>query len=129
MQVRRIAAKSCLQCDANLLCHYGFIHCNCELEMPRRKSAGFDESGLSKGEIRKLNALRKSLGPDIAERAFAEWLATQPTAETERSDKNADLIAKALHDLVVAKNLQIPRGGYHVKRGRGRVIVTRAVEE
>jgi hypothetical protein len=97
--------------------------------MPRRKSAGFDESALKKGEVRKLNALRKSLGPDIAERAFAEWLSTQPEAEAERTDRNADLIAKALHDLVVAKNLQIPRGGYLVKRGRGRVIVTRTAGE
>ena len=97
--------------------------------MPRRKSAGFDESALKKGELRKLNALRKSLGPDIAERAFAEWLATQPVAEAERTDKNAELIGQALHDLLVAKNIQIPRGGYLVKRGRGRVIVTRASGE
>ena len=94
--------------------------------MPRRKSTGFDESSLKKGELRKLNALRKSLGPDIAERAFSEWFSSQPESDMERSDKNADLIAKALHDLVVEKNLQIPRGGYLVKRGRGRVIVTRA---
>jgi hypothetical protein len=97
--------------------------------MPRRKSATVDESALTKGQVRKLNALRKSLGPDIAERAFTEWLGTQPTTEAMQSDRNADVIAKALHDLVVSTNLQIPRGGYLVKRGRGRVIVTRAAQE
>ena len=97
--------------------------------MARRKSAGFDESTLTKGELRKLNALRKSLGPDIAERAFSEWLSTQPVDEAERTDKNAELIAQSLHDLLVARNIQIPRGGYLVKRGRGRVIVTRASGE
>ena len=32
------------------------------------------ETGLTKGELRKLNALRKSVGPDIGEKAFAQWL-------------------------------------------------------
>ena len=37
-----------------------------------------NESSLPKGQLRKLNALRKSVGNDIGERAFAEWLAAQP---------------------------------------------------
>ena len=32
------------------------------------------EADLTKGQLRKLNALRKSVGPDIGERAFAQWL-------------------------------------------------------
>ena len=39
-----------------------------------------DESTLTKGQRRKLNALRKSIGDEIAERAFLEWLSDQPTA-------------------------------------------------
>ena len=34
-----------------------------------------DESDLTKGQPRKLNALRTSVGKEIGERAFAGWLA------------------------------------------------------
>ncbi|MEQ9642035.1 MAG: hypothetical protein RIM84_18575 [Alphaproteobacteria bacterium] len=97
--------------------------------MPRRKSAAVDEAALSKGDLRKLNALRKSLGPDIAERAFAEWLATKPEAVDGPPDRAAEVIADAVYGLVEKNNLQIPRGGYLVRRGRGRVIVERPAEE
>ena len=33
-----------------------------------------DEIGLTKGLVRKLNALRKSVGDDLAEEVFARWL-------------------------------------------------------
>ena len=45
--------------------------------MLRASSGSIDESTLTKGQLRKLNALRKSVGQDIGERAFAEWLAWQ----------------------------------------------------
>ena len=35
-----------------------------------------DQSTLTKGQIRKLNALRKSVGDDIAEDAFGKWMKT-----------------------------------------------------
>ena len=38
-------------------------------------TSSIDESALTKEQLRKLNVLRKSVGPDIGERAFAEWLA------------------------------------------------------
>lgn len=41
-------------------------------------------------------------------------------------DKNANMIADELVKLIDQKNLRIPRGGYNVTRGRGRVVVTRA---
>ena len=34
-----------------------------------------DESSLNKGQIRKLNAIRKSIGDDLADDAFGKWLA------------------------------------------------------
>ena len=34
-----------------------------------------DQSTLTKGQVRKLNALRKSVGNDIGEKAFGKWLA------------------------------------------------------
>ena len=40
-------------------------------------STAIDESTLTKGQLRKLNSLRKSVGNDIGERAFAEWLAAR----------------------------------------------------
>ena len=80
-----------------------------------------DESTLTKGQRRKLNALRKSVGDGIAERAFTEWLSSQ-TAPAD-ADVNASLIVDALWPLVQQGTLAIPRGGYLVRRGRGRIIV------
>ena len=71
--------------------------------MPRKAKNGVNESNLSKGQLRKLNALRKSLGSEIANRAFSEWLSAN----------------------IEAGRLSVPRGGYMVRRGRGRVIIER----
>lgn len=91
--------------------------------MARRPARRIDESTLTKMQIRKLNALKKSVGDDIGTKAFAEWLATQPAESSQTVDKNATKIADALHDLIRSKKLTIPRGGYILRRGRGRVIV------
>ncbi len=84
-----------------------------------------DESDLTKGQIRKLNALRKSVGDEIGERAFTDWLSTQATSNAPSTDQNAELIAEILWDRVRKNELAIPRGGYRVRRGRGRVVVDR----
>ncbi len=85
-------------------------------------SPAIDESTLTKGQLRKLNALRKSVGNDIGEQAFAEWLTLQSKAVP--ADRNAKRIAEALWPLVEQGTLRIPRGGgYLVKRGRGRIVV------
>ena len=68
-----------------------------------------DESTLTKGERRKLNALRKSIGDEIAERAFLEWLSSQPAAATP--DENAELIVDTLWPMVQQGTLAIPRRG------------------
>ncbi len=80
-----------------------------------------DESSLSKGQTRKLNALRKSLGPAIADEAFSKWLASE-SSEPE-GDPNRKKIEDTLWPLVQEGSLSIRRGGYIVRRGRGRVIV------
>ena len=88
------------------------------------------ESELKPGELRKLNALRKSVGDKLGERTFAEWLKTQGAAkDSEPEDKNAALIAETLLKFIDDGKLRIPRGGYLVTRGRGRVVVTRAKSE
>lgn len=94
-----------------------------------RKPA-INESALTKGEIRKLNALRKSLGDDIAEKAFAEWFAAKATKVTaETRDKTAEAIAEAVMGLIDKGEIKgLPRGGYVVKRGRGRVMVAPAAD-
>ena len=88
--------------------------------MAQNSSSRIDESTLTKGQRRKLNALRKSVGDEVGERAFAEWLATRPVA---KSDENATLIVDTLWPLVQQGKLAIPRGGYLLRRGRGRIIV------
>ncbi len=91
--------------------------------MARKPAPKLDEKALTKGELRKLNALRKSVGEDIGEKAFMDWLRKKPPAVAELEDKNAALIADTLIHLIEKNKLQIPRGGYLVRRGRGRVIV------
>lgn len=80
-----------------------------------------DETNLTKGQLRKLTTLRKSLGPAIADEAFAKWL--EQAAEGPVTDENAEIIANTLYGLVREGRLQIRRGGYVVRRGRQRVIV------
>jgi len=88
-------------------------------------NGGIDEGALTKGELRKLNALRKSVGDKLAEDTFAKWLKKRQSAQTGvEEDKNAALIADELIKLIEEKNIRIPQGGYLVTRGRGRVIVS-----
>lgn len=78
-----------------------------------------DESSLTPGQKRKLTTVRKTLGNKIGDKAFLEWL------DSDR-DTNAELIAHTLWPLVQSRKLSIARGGYLVKRGRGRLVVERA---
>jgi len=94
--------------------------------MAKKSVRKIDEGTLTKMQIRKLNALRKSVGEEIGTNAFTEWLEAQPEQSTQHVDKNAAKIAEALHSLIQARKLTIPRGGYVLRRGRGRVIVESA---
>ena len=67
-----------------------------------------DEGALTKGQLRKLNALRKPVGEEIGERAFAEWLASQ--AKVEKKDKNIEVMVEALWPLVKQGKLKIRHG-------------------
>ncbi len=93
-----------------------------------KATPAIDEALLNKGEIRKLDALRKSLGDTIANRGFTQWLRQKARAKAGVPvDKNAELIASALEPLATTGKLRIGRSGYLVKRGRGRVIVSPGV--
>ena len=84
--------------------------------------SGITETDLTKGQLRKLNALRKSVGPAIGERAFVKWL----KKANPKGDRNADLITEAVQRVLKEKRLSIPRGGYLVRRVRGWILVERA---
>ena len=93
--------------------------------MARKKTKNsnrISEKDLSKGELRKLNALRKSLGDEIAEEAFSKWYEQSREGSRPSIDPNIEIIESAL--MPHLSQLQFPRGGgYVLRRGRGRVIV------
>ncbi len=97
--------------------------------MPKKTVKTVDANTLTKGQLRKLTALRKSLGKEIADKAFAEWLEQYSGEKVVPEDRNAKLILETLEPLVMGKKLKLPRGGYVVRRGRGRVIVERPRSE
>ena len=97
--------------------------------MARRAGNGIDEMGLTKGQLRKLAALRKSLGEEIANRAFAEWVTSSPSESSYAADRNAEMIADVLSKLANRGKLRIPRGGYILRRGKGRFVVERNASE
>ena len=63
-----------------------------------------DESTLNKGQIVKLNALRKSVGDDLADVVFAKWLRRQDSANTvKKADPIVEKLTDALSKLVKDK--------------------------
>ena len=79
-------------------------------------------SNLTKMQTRKLNALRKSLGNMIADKAFREWLDQQPSADAS-ADPTKEEIRKRLEKPMLAGDLKIGREGFIIRRGRGRLLV------
>ena len=79
-----------------------------------------DENSLTKGQIRKLNALRKSLGNNIAEAAFSKWMKTQVKKSDVKLDPVAVKIGEALSALATDKSVRLGRRGYVVKRAKGK---------
>jgi len=80
-----------------------------------------DETTLTKGQTRKLNALRKSLGNDIADKAFEQWLTSQPSKDAvAQADPVAEKIVSALSALANDKSFRLGRRGYAVRRAKGK---------
>ena len=79
-----------------------------------------DESNLTKGQIRKLNALRKSVGDDIAEGAFSKWMKIQTQTPKDVSDLVADALVAALDEYKDDKTFRLGSKGYVVKRSKGK---------
>ena len=78
-----------------------------------------DKGTLNKGQIRKLNALRKSVGDDLAEDVFAKWLKRQTTAKpVEKADPVAEKLLAALTGLEKDADFRLGNQGYTVRRAR-----------
>jgi hypothetical protein len=79
------------------------------------------KKSLTKGQVRKLNALRKSLGDKIAEKAFAEWLKEQANKKASlQADPVAEKLVEAIAGLAKDKSFNLGRKGYIVTRSKGR---------
>ena len=80
-----------------------------------------DETGLTKGLVRKLNALRKSIGDDLAEEVFAKWLERQATSQAEgKSDPVAMKIVEALTGFENDPKFNLGNYGYTLRRAKGK---------
>ena len=79
-----------------------------------------DPYTLTKGQIRKLNALRKSVGNDIGDDAFGKWMVIQSKTPKDVRDPVADALVAALANLKDDKSFGLGRKGYVVNRARGK---------
>ena len=79
-----------------------------------------DQSTLTKGQVRKLNALCKSLGNDIAEDAFGKWMKSQSKTPMNVRDPVADALVAALANLTSNKSFRLGTKGYVVRRAKGK---------
>ena len=79
-----------------------------------------NENTLTKGQTRKLNALRKSLGNEIADNAFAKWMRTQTKEKMGQTDPVAEKIKVALSSLVHDNAFRLGSKGYIIKRSKGK---------
>ena len=80
----------------------------------------FNEAELKKGQVRKLSALRKSIGDDLAEEVFEKWLQRRTSGkQLDRQDPIAARIAEALEELATDPTFKLGNYGYTVVRARG----------
>ena len=80
-----------------------------------------DESGLTKSDARKRNALRKSVGDKLGEEVFSKWLTQQKKASAaRRPDAVAEKIVEALAGYAGDRNFRLSNYGYTVRRARGK---------
>ena len=80
-----------------------------------------DEANLTKGQLVKLNALRKSIGEDLAEDVFTKWLKRQDNPnKAEKIDPVAERLKAALAHLESDESFRLGNQGYTVRRARGK---------
>lgn len=81
-----------------------------------------DESTLTKGQLRKLGALRRYVGDELGEEAFGKWMAQEAAAAQARVDPVAVRIEEALADFANDKSFNLGVYGYTVRRARGKGV-------
>ena len=82
-----------------------------------------NETRLAKGQVRKLNALRKSVGNELGEEVFSKWLAQQATAVGKSMpDPVALKIEEALAGFVDERSFRLGNYGYTIRRARGKGV-------
>ena len=85
-----------------------------------------EESQLTKGQVRKLNALRKSVGDALGDEVFTQWRAQQANASASRraAARRADPVAKRIEPALAGcaddRSLNLGRYGYTIRRARGK---------
>ena len=79
-----------------------------------------DESKLTKGQLRKLTALRKSVGDELGEEVFDKWMARQAAAVAPKADPVAARIEEALAGFADDRSFNLGLYGYTVRRARGK---------
>tara|TARA_B100000959_G_C14539046_1_gene442765 strand:+ start:206 stop:520 length:315 start_codon:yes stop_codon:yes gene_type:complete len=85
------------------------------------RTLAIKETSLNKGQIRKLNALRKSVGVKLGEEVFGKWLKEQAKAVPKvQSDPVAEKILNAVKSLEKDKTVKLGNRGYVIKRARGK---------
>lgn len=77
-----------------------------------------DRDALTKGELRKLNALKKSVGPELGEEIFLKWLATKP-APGPKTDPVAEMLVSALENAGLS-SVNLGLYGYTIRRAHGK---------
>lgn len=79
-----------------------------------------DEGTLTKGQSRKLKALRRYVGDKLGEEVFAKWLAQQAAALAPKADPVAVKIEKALAGFATDRSFNLGVYGYTIRRARGK---------
>ena len=84
-------------------------------------TVAIDENKLTKGQVRKLNALRRSVGDKLGEEVFGKWLAQQASAAAApKRDPIAVKIEEALAGFVDDRTFRLGNYGYTIRRARGK---------
>ena len=79
------------------------------------------ESEPTKSQLRKLNALRRSVGDDLAEDVFAKWLVRQAAPQAkDKTDPIAVKIIEALSRFVNDPEFKLGNRGYTLRRAKGK---------
>ena len=79
-----------------------------------------EEGTLTKGQLRKLTALRRSVGEKLGDEVFAKWLAQQAATSAPKSDPVAVKIEEALAGFANDHSFNLGVYGYTIRRARGK---------